>query len=879
MRFSKKFSKIYATIISVILALCMAVPLAACNTSNASASIVELDRSTLALDIGEEETLTYTVLPSDAAGGKATWLSSAPTIASVNNGKVTALSEGKASIRVMVSGKSADCIVTVTDPSKVPVLATDISLSKNTMQLEVGGSETLFATIEPANATDKTVIWSSSNPTVAMVGSNGVVSALANGTAVITAKTQNNYQATCVVTVGSGVTQGNGLYVGKISSLQGREADSDHPFIMAMDSSELISVEQARAASESPKFKDFDGNEVEDVLTVLKDNGITDIRIRVWNDPYADEAKEQGYGGGNCDVDNAVALSARCKEAGLGVIIDFHYSDFWADPSKYTVPKAWKGMNISAKETALEKFTKEALEAIKATNVKITMVQVGNETTGGLAGETDWSNICRLMNAGARAIREVTGPVANGGAKIAVHFTDAGRGTYSGYAQTLKNNNVDYDVFGTSWYPYYSSHGTVANLQTELKKAHNISGKEVMVLETAYAFTYDDADGLGNTALEATTQPVTVQGMSNAVRDVIQAIADLGDWGLGVSYWGGTWIAASTSTKWQDNQPLCTEYGCGWATSYAHDYDDSAPNASAGNATSGGTMVDNNAFFLSDGTPLEALKVFKEVFEGHTTDLAADYLQDQEVYYTVDQGPIVLPTTVSIVLNNGSKQTVPAVWAIEPTDLTEYIGKVNMYTVEGTTRYGGTCYCYVWVMNVNLLTEGSFEGFTSYGDNTTRFIQPSIGDWRVKYTKATDELQLFVSNNTGNARMGTNSFHFWDNGVIDFELSQTVDINKLKDYGNGKYGCSFDFQGSDGANIDIYAFIKITYNDGTPERIIKGSAAEMNGWQKWSRTSITGAEIDLSTVSSVTVGIHVYAEVAGQGPWGNIDNAQFYFEG
>ena len=867
-----RMKKLYTAIVSTLLAICIAVPMAACGGKTVSATMVEFDRSTLTLNVGDEETLTYTVFPTDAADGGVKWISTTPSVATVKDGVVTAKSAGKAGIRLTVGGMSADCTVTVIDPSKVEVAASDIALSKNTLDLDVNGGERLVATVEPANVTDSSVTWSSSAENVAFVGTNGYVIGLADGTAVITAQTHNGLQDTCVVKVGSGVAQSSGLYIGQVSSLKGREADGDHPFIMAMDSSELISVEKAREESNAPKFKDFDGNEVEDVLTVLKDNGITDIRIRVWNDPTTGGSNAKSYGGGNCDVENAYDLALRCKAAGLGVIIDFHYSDFWADPSKYKVPKAWDGMDIDAKASALEKFTSDSLEKIASSGVKITMVQIGNETTSGLAGENDWTNICKLMNAGSKAIR-AKAP----GAKIAVHFTDAGNGTYDGYASNLKEGNVDYDVFGTSWYPYYKSHGSLQSLATTLTDIHNKYHKEVMVLETAYAFTYSDADGGGNTPLETTTQPVTVQGMANAVRDVIQTIADLGDWGLGVSYWGGTWIAASESTSWATNKPLCEKYGCGWANDAAYPYDPGARNGG------GGTMVDNNAFFLSDGTPIEALKVFKEVYTGHTTDLAADYLETQEVYYTVNEGPIELPASVNIVLNNGSKQTVQAIWSVEQSTLAEYIGKVDMYAIQGTTKYGGTCICNVWVMNVNLFSDPSFENLQAYGDSTEKFIQGNLGKWQLSYVNSgTGDLQLFVSNNTGNARMGTHSFHFWDSGSVNFNLSQTFTAEELAafGYGSGNYGCSFDFQGADGASPKIYSYIEITYKDGSKEKTItKGKDAEMNGWQQWSRTDITKCYIDLTQVASVTVGIHIEAEAAGQGPWGNIDNCNFYFEG
>lgn len=203
--------KFYTALMSILLAVCIVVPMAACGAENASASMVELDRSTLTLNVGEEATLTYTVFPENAASGGAKWTSTTPSVATVKDGKVTGISEGKAGIRVTVGGKSADCTVTVVDPSKAEVPATGITLNQRTLALEVGGSATLVADVTPENASNKTVTWSSSAETVATVGTNGVVSALADGTAVITAKTHNNFQATCVVTVGSGVVQSSGL--------------------------------------------------------------------------------------------------------------------------------------------------------------------------------------------------------------------------------------------------------------------------------------------------------------------------------------------------------------------------------------------------------------------------------------------------------------------------------------------------------------------------------------------------------------------------------------------------------------------------------------------------------------------------------------------
>ncbi|MCD8287101.1 MAG: glycosyl hydrolase 53 family protein [Clostridia bacterium] len=399
------------------------------------------------------------------------------------------------------------------------------------------------------------------------------------------------------------LAESKGLYVRKAESLTGRKV----PFIMGMDCSEVPSIEASRASVHEVAYRDFNGQEA-DVFQVLKQAGITDIRVRIWNDPR--DIKGRTYGGGNCDCANAVYIAARCKAAGLGIIPGFHFSDFWADPAKQKVPKAWRGKSVSETEQLIYEYTRETLLAIQATGVHITAVQIGNETTGGLVGVyMKWKTSCRYLSAAARAVREVTGQVSRGGAKIAVHLTNAVYGI-KWAADKFAKYHLDYDVFGVSWYPYYASHGTFANLKEEFRSIHEAYGKEAMILETAYAFTHEDLDGCGSTILEVPNE-LSVPEQCRAMQDIIQGMADLGDWGLGICYWGGTWISASNSMDGSKNRALCKKYGCGWATSYAHSYDKDADD--------GGSQVDNQAFFLPDGTPLSSLKVFSLVYAGGTT--------------------------------------------------------------------------------------------------------------------------------------------------------------------------------------------------------------------------------------------------------------------
>ena len=213
--------------------------------------------------------------------------------------------------------------------------------------------------------------------------------------------------------------EGSTLYVKKVDNL------SDD-FIMGMDASSVIAEEQSGV-----KYYNFAGEE-QDVFKTLAENGITHIRVRVWNHPY--DAEGHGYGGGNCDVEKAVEIGKRATQYGMRLIVDFHYSDFWADPGKQMVPKAWADYDLEAKAVALEAYTHDVLTTLRNAGVDVGMVQVGNETNSGLCGETEWSAITKLMAAGSRAVRAVYPQ-----AKVAVHFANPENGKYNTYATNLKS--------------------------------------------------------------------------------------------------------------------------------------------------------------------------------------------------------------------------------------------------------------------------------------------------------------------------------------------------------------------------------------------------------------------------------------------------------
>ncbi len=372
------------------------------------------------------------------------------------------------------------------------------------------------------------------------------------------------------------------------------EPDSRDDVILGMDASCVPALERSGVI-----YRNFDG-EPQDVFRTLAESGVTHIRVRVWNHPY--DAEGRGYGGGNCDMENALEIGRRSAHYGMKLIVDFHYSDFWADPGKQMAPLAWAGMPIGEKAEAAYLYTKDCLLMLKDAGVDVGMVQVGNETNGALCGETDWDGVTRIMSAGSRAVREILPD-----ALVAVHFTNPEKaGSYDFYVQQLAERGVDYDVFASSWYPFW--HGTIENLSSVLSRVAETYGKKVMIMETSYPYTEDDSDFFPNTlsgsAPPLPDYPCSVQSQSDLFRMAAETIIHDTVNGIGAVYWEGTWISVGQSSR-QANSALWEQYGSGWAASFAAAYDPQ----DAGRYF-GGCAVDNQAMFDPRGIPLESLKVF-----------------------------------------------------------------------------------------------------------------------------------------------------------------------------------------------------------------------------------------------------------------------------
>ena len=365
-------------------------------------------------------------------------------------------------------------------------------------------------------------------------------------------------------------------------------------YIKGMDISSLDEIEKLGA-----KF--YDNGEEGGLIEILKRYGTNYIRLRLWNDPKSPDGEP--YGAGNTDYAATLRMAKRVKAAGLGFLLDFHYSDFWADPGKQRKPKAWEGYGVEQLEQAVYDFTKENMLGFIGEGVVPDMVQVGNELSNGLLwpeGQVpNYGNIARFVSAGIRAVKE-TCPTA----KIMIHLDNGGnnalyREWFDQYIN--RNNGEDFDVIGLSYYPFW--HGTLDDLSNNMNDIAVRFGKELVIAEVSMGHTTEDyaayeklspenRKGMATrpALCEKVPFPMTKEGQCDFMRAFLDTLEKVPEHkGRGFFYWEAGWLPVA---------------GSGWATDAALAY--------IKEAGPGGNELANQALFDYDGNALPALQVIKE---------------------------------------------------------------------------------------------------------------------------------------------------------------------------------------------------------------------------------------------------------------------------
>ncbi|MER5843039.1 arabinogalactan endo-1,4-beta-galactosidase [Streptomyces prasinus] len=300
-----------------------------------------------------------------------------------------------------------------------------------------------------------------------------------------------------------------------------------------------------------------------DGLAVLRSAGMNYARLKVWVNPA------DGYN----DKARVLAMAKRVKARGMKLLVDFHYSDTWADPGKQTKPAAWAGHSYGQLKTDVYRHTYDVLDALKAQGTTADMVQVGNEINGGMLwneGSTDnWAQLAGLLNSGYDAVKAVAPSTA-----VALHLAEGGDldGTRWWFDNAV-SRGVRFDAIGLSYYGYW--HGTLHDFQTTLDDAAARYGKPVFLAETAYPFRLDSEDAHENIIDLAGElvpgYPATTAGQTRWMNDVASIVEAVPDGrGLGVFYWEATWTAR-TGNGWDPADPAS---GNGWENQALFGYDD-----------------------------------------------------------------------------------------------------------------------------------------------------------------------------------------------------------------------------------------------------------------------------------------------------------------
>jgi arabinogalactan endo-1,4-beta-galactosidase len=323
--------------------------------------------------------------------------------------------------------------------------------------------------------------------------------------------------------------------------------------ILGIDPSTYFEVQ-----AKDPHFF-YQGKEVEPLSLLHDHNGCAVMRIRLWIDPYDENGKP--YHGGTNDWPAFLKLAKLGMSKGYTIMLDFHYSDFWCDPSKQTMPKSWQGLSVKEVAGKVYAYTRKTLQKCLQNHLDISYIQIGNEITNGMLwplGYLDgnpmgghrlgYDNLCAFLSAGAKACREVMPQ-----AKTIIHLERSGaKQLHQEFFDEITAHHVDYDIIGLSYYPYW--HGTFDMLFDNVENLKSRYQKPVMIVETGYGFTLESFIANGNNGANLIDEkfiensanhvcipyPLTLEGQKSFVEELLKRAQEHGV--IGIVYWEPLWL-------------------------------------------------------------------------------------------------------------------------------------------------------------------------------------------------------------------------------------------------------------------------------------------------------------------------------------------------
>jgi len=316
-------------------------------------------------------------------------------------------------------------------------------------------------------------------------------------------------------------------------------------FLIGADISALSVLEEANAVY-------LENGKPKDLMAILKDNGFDTVRLRIFVNPNK-------RGVVTNDLPYTLNLARRAKAHGMKLLLNFHYSDTWADPKRQTKPAAWENMSFEQLKQTVQSYTASVIEAFEKENVLPDMVQIGNEITPGMLWpdgkvgaeydtEVQWEKFTSLLKAGIAGVRQAA-PDPN--LKIMLHIDQGGKkGVSQWFFENINKYQVKYDIVGVSYYPWW--HGTFGDLKENLSYIATELRKDVVVVETAY----HHGESQWNKDTQEPPFPLTPQGQYDFLYELTKTVLQTPDGrGRGVCYWhpesvpvaGRAWMEGSAA--------------------------------------------------------------------------------------------------------------------------------------------------------------------------------------------------------------------------------------------------------------------------------------------------------------------------------------------
>lgn len=293
---------------------------------------------------------------------------------------------------------------------------------------------------------------------------------------------------------------------------------------------------------------------------IFEEHGTNLVRLRLWHTPtWTKEAYDpEGTQLYNdlYDVEKSIQLA---KAQGMEVLLDFHYSDTWADPGNQKIPAAWQEIKeLSVLEDSVYNYTHKVLSYLNGKGLMPELVQIGNETNCGMlytdaptgfpAGngcDDKWVNLRAIVKRGIAAVNDVSSET-----KIILHIADP-KNVVWWLDNLTSGTTIDYDIIGISYYPIWHTTVTLPNLSNSISSFKAKYGKDVMVVETAYPWTTEGDDSYNNifgSQIHLTGYPFSKQGQEDLLTMITQEVIDGG--GIGVIYWEPAWITSQMKDLW-----------------------------------------------------------------------------------------------------------------------------------------------------------------------------------------------------------------------------------------------------------------------------------------------------------------------------------------